>query len=426
MKREWKILVSSEKILAFLILLCFFFYEHIVFSIGNSMYNLLCLFTMGLSCVVIMKHIKKRSAIPIFGAWILVLLVFLSNNQILAHKVYWISLLNFLSALVAAFALAKSTRWIETALKTAKTFSLMYVFATLIFFVIPGMGQIQYAFWGYYPNGTDYGTAAYKAGLASNYSANGIYIAVALILIIAEMFWKYQLHTKIKKKEIFLLVLTAVALLLSTKRGHLVFSVFAIAIVFFLTLRGKISNKVFKFAGITIVLVAAFVVASYFIPQLNDTFLRLFDNETTDISMGRFNFWEYAMSEFNDNKLFGIGWFGFRFIDTNTAYTTGYFDAHCVYIQLLCETGIIGFAVMLYAMLSNWCKGIIDLRNISTIANSEFYETKAISFSCLWQTFCLLYAFTGNMLYDRTFMIYILSIAMIWAVKYQRNIHKIK
>ncbi|MGN0470457.1 MAG: O-antigen ligase family protein [Acutalibacteraceae bacterium] len=426
MKKEGIVSIISEKILAFLILLFFFFYEHIVYSIGSSVYYLLCFFAMGLSCFVAIKHIKKRSALPLFGAWILVLVILLYNNQIIAHNMYWISLLNFLSALFASFALIKSTVWIKAALKTAKAFSLLYVFATLLFFVIPDLGKFQYAFWGFYPNGTEQGIFVYKSGLASNYSANGIYISVALILIVAELFIKYQLHNKINAKQIVLLILTVSALLLTSKRGHLVFSALAIIIVFFLALRGRISNKIVKFVGIAIALIGIFMIASYFIPALNNTFERLFNAQTKDISMGRFNFWDYAMAAFNDNKLFGIGWFGFRFMNTNTAHSSGYFDAHCVYIQLLCETGIIGFVVTLYAILSNWVKGIIELRSIDAKENTERADTKVIAFSCLWQTFCLLYAFTGNMLYDRTFLIYILSIAMIWAVKYKRGSYKAK
>jgi O-antigen ligase len=284
------------------------------------------------------------------------------------------------------------------------------------------MGALQYAFWGYYPNGTKFGTVAYVAGLASNYSANAIYIVVSITIMIAKIFKKIQLKEKVPKVELVLLCCLIIAILLTSKRGHLVFSSLAIVLIYFFGTNGKIQNKILQFAGAAVLIISVLMVAMYFIPELNATFVRLFD-DSGDISMGRFNFWNHAIMAFQRNKLFGIGWYGFRFMDTNTAHTSGYFDCHNVYIQLLCETGIVGFIITVTSMA-------ISLKQATVSAKASVFQSKrehkgelseVLLFSSLFQMFCLLYALTGNMLYDRTFMMYIMSIAMLWSFQYQRN-----
>ncbi|MDD6489418.1 MAG: O-antigen ligase family protein [Clostridia bacterium] len=370
-----------------------------------------------------LKHFRKPKALYICGTWILVLIISLYNNQIIAHQIYWQSLLNYLSAFIAAIALIKSTGWIKSAISTAQIIGTIYALTTILFLFIPEMGAFQYSFWGYYPNGTNEGTTAYVAGLAANHSANAIYIVVALTISVAKIFRKLQLSEKVTKSDIFWLSCLVIAILLTTKRGHLLFSLLAIVLCYFFGMKGNIKNKFIYFLGIAVLLLSILMVAMYFIPELNATFIRLFD-DSGDISMGRFNFWKYAIMSFKENTLFGIGWFGFRFIDTNTAHTYGYFDCHNVYIQLLCETGIVGFIITVISMFVSLKNAIISSRSV-VFQNTDEKKNDDLAdvymFSSLFQIFCLLYSLTGNMLYDRTFMMYIMSIAMIWSVQYQKK-----
>ena len=87
-------------------------------------------------------------------------------------------------------------------------------------------------------------------------------------------------------------------------------------------------------------------------------------------------------------------------------------DAHNVFLQLLCETGIIGFSVFLslfvYAIVQTIQLVVKSTKDLLRLSD----KTKTVLvFSLCYQVFFLAYCITGNPLYDlETVYIYILSV----------------
>lgn len=413
-----------DNILAMAIVVYFFFYEMFQACISYSFANILCGVHIFLAGIVVITHIRKKTAFGIYWLWGIVLCITLFNNRVLANRLYLISFFNYFSAMVVAFSLAKSagTNWIDDYSKVTRICGWVYIIATLIFFVLPGVGEFQKSiWWGIYPNGTENGKYAYRAGLASSYSANGIYVSIALLSIAAPVISHFGTKHRIQKKEYIWVLLGAAALLLTAKRAHLLFTMSALIISYFALSEGKVENKFVRFIAIGIVLITTFVIACYFVPALSNTILRFTDNGG-DISTGRFLFWEYAYKKFLQHPWLGIGWFGFRFEPIDIKYTAGYYDAHCIYIQLLCETGIIGFSVVVFAMISTWIDCVKLCKQYRRELSDKWHSALVASASI--QIFMIIYGSTGNVLYDRCFIIYMMSLAVQWTIKYslQRGI----
>ena len=126
-------------------------------------------------------------------------------------------------------------------------------------------------------------------------------------------------------------------------------------------------------------------------------------------------YWLHALQLFSKNKLFGIGWLGFRFNSnsliqgTNTG-NIGYVDAHNVYVQLLCEVGIVGALFVIFVFVCCLISTIQTYRKYKKYIDAN--QTQILAISVALQTFCLVYGLTGNFLYDRVFFVYSFGIVL--------------
>ena len=85
-----------------------------------------------------------------------------------------------------------------------------------------------------------------------------------------------------------------------------------------------------------------------------------------------------------------------------------------IYLELLCETGLLGFCVFIMAMASSI---VITWKNINYLSHQErdveLTSIKlALSVSFAIQFFVLLYGMTGNPIYDSTFCFYAVAVAI--------------
>lgn len=73
-----------------------------------------------------------------------------------------------------------------------------------------------------------------------------------------------------------------------------------------------------------------------------------------DISSGRLELYQWAWAAFLQKPLFGIGWA--RFVDCITPefhqiHGLAVTDVHCIYLQFLCETGLVGAVLMIFPLV---------------------------------------------------------------------------
>ena len=84
-------------------------------------------------------------------------------------------------------------------------------------------------------------------------------------------------------------------------------------------------------------------------------------------------------------------------------------NVHNIYIQLLCECGIIGFIAFVLFFLWNIVSAIKKLRRVALTPDCDSKIRIILTFSVMYQVFFLMYGLTGNPLYDApTLVVYIL------------------
>ena len=122
-----------------------------------------------------------------------------------------------------------------------------------------------------------------------------------------------------------------------------------------------------------------------------------------DISSGRYDLYDKALQLFSNDKLFGIG-VG-NFINKSGMGT----DVHNVYLQVLCEQGIVGEILFLIPLVYFLLYTIKRIRKTSFDSNKRIYKM-----SLYIQLIYIGYSITGNLninLYG--YMIYFLAIGIV-------------
>ncbi len=237
-------------------------------------------------------------------------------------------------------------------------------------------------------------------GLTSQIGINAFYMA--LFVGFCEI--KALKEKSLKNKIFYFVALFAglFALIKTNKRGMLLFTVILFFVV--LILYNKRQIKKTAFAIVLCCFVGGVVLLFTDIgAQLSEKFLE------GGLS-GRDKLWEAAIQDFKAHPILGIG------IDS---YSTKYgLDTHNIYLQVLCETGIIGFALFAVFLLRNSYMAII-----SCLQCNENDPLKTICFFASFiQGIFILWGFSGNTFYDQFVLCwYMMSVAAIDFVIYTRR-----
>ena len=204
----------------------------------------------------------------------------------------------------------------------------------------------------------------------------------------------------------------SLAALLIQKRGFIVDTVVGIVLIRIFQIQRvnltavKIQGQLRRIGSIVLILILLVVVYNK-VPLVHDSVDSLIErfNSSDDTYSGRTDLYELAFTLYSGHELTGIGWGRYR---QNTVGFFGNNDssyaAHNVYIQLLCETGIIGLISFLIPAIVSVLYAIRKYRRI--IKNGIISTRKAsVETGLFLQLFFLAYCMSGNALYDYNFCI---------------------
>lgn len=241
------------------------------------------------------------------------------------------------------------------------------------------------------------------AGITGQTSINAYYIAI----FIGITFTKIILKNKHNQSNIILLLLGIVALFITGKRGMLLFTTLSIIIVYLYIMnkdKKNILKYIFYFCSISII---GYVVIIN-IPETQIVFKKMeLLQEEDNILNGRDYLWRESIKLFLESPILGVGPGVVDSILGNAS--------HNIYIQLLAETGILGFFTYTFAILFSL---ILSLKKAKDVfKNGETNLKQVAIISIFIQLLFITYGFTGNPLFSNIFLTpYIIAIAMINAI----------
>ena len=253
-------------------------------------------------------------------------------------------------------------------------------------------------------------------GIFPNTSAAGAFIVTGLVAYVTRL--RKQLRNNGLK---WLIIISfAIAFLIIQKRSFILASCIAIltilivhALFCFRRWDGKVDLYRVLVVGLIVCFIFLVCLFSYskigFVRNIMDSFLSKFENENDPLS-GRTVLYELALKLYSKSPVFGIGWAKYRPI-TKSIYKTATMDAHNVYLQLLCETGIVGTILYVTAVIVSLTLSILHYRKTIVSDTSECVSAKrenliTIEMGLFFQIFYIIYSLTGNPLYDYYFVIF--------------------
>ena len=211
------------------------------------------------------------------------------------------------------------------------------------------------------------------AGICSEHGINAIFISIYLAVVLSNMVKKFNI------KNCLLAIIGIIALLLTGKRGPLIANILAFIVIF---VKCNINNKkmiktffVFAIFGCGLIFVLKQV------PQANFVFERFQESfEEDNVLNGRDYLYGLQLESINENTILGIGIRGVMTLTNGN-------DGHNIYLQVLCELGLLGFTVII----------IIILGNVFSVIKKE--PSKHVLISLYYQVFFIIDGITGNPLY---------------------------
>ena len=336
--------------------------------------------------------------------WLIVVVIFflsavISNNKIASVEIVCMIAMAVMLKIIYENSDIKLSKFFINFVEMA---SCIHVIATIMQLINPGFIQNI--------NTSILGSAGIKtnlellkvgsyAGITAQTAVNAYYITIFICI----KFSKILTEKRYKVINVMWLLVAIIALFLTGKRGMVICIIISSSILYLYKMRSNY-KKIVKNIVIALIFIAFFYIIIINVPEakvLIDKTSQLEKNN--DILNGRSYLWSETIKIFKCYPIMGIEIGSIK--DILGDYS------HNVYIQLLAETGIIGFLSYAIAITTSLLMSIKKLKNALKGKNKMVMEI--LGFSILMQIIFIIYSITGNPLYGHIFLIpYIISTAM--------------
>ena len=362
--------------LFFLLLHPFYLYILNTFKIYQMPLTIIAILLL----VLLTKLKIPKKLITLMLPWV-IFFVYMALNNI--GKIN--DLLFYFIMIIIMLLLSMNNGWQKETIKLITIMLLPHILFTLIFFFVPNLyvrvrpiiAARNIMFEGY------------RTALTGHYSTNAIYISIS-VLIFGSVFFQKKMK-EIEKKYVFLFLVSIMAILLTTKRGPLIFSLASVFITYILVDKKRFSNRFIKVLFSLMILFVMFYLVANYIPALAGAFARF----SEDGDSGRSVMYLLAIKMFLMNPLMGSGTGAYKiqycyYLAKDADHM--YLNTHNVYLQLLAENGIIGLVMFLFAAILTLIISIKLLQEFHIKNNSnECVMYISVAFQVYFLLYCLLF-----------------------------------
>lgn len=267
-------------------------------------------------------------------------------------------------------------------------------------------------------------------GLLTGFSSNPGFTAGHVVTgILAAYSQSQALNTQGRKLTIktkLSIIVLVSSILLIGKRGHLLALLFALILSYLIYNRGKKRMIAINILLIgTVVLIPTLLFLSDWLSvvpafgRISDTIVGVLNGD--DVTSGRSKLFAHALLQFQNHPVFGIGWGNYRSSVIGTVTLMTELDTHNIYLQLLCETGIVGLVCVAIPMIVFLIQGIKNIGIIKSKWPENLFIKCVGLYSLSYQLFFLVYGISGNPLYDYNYAIMYFVSCAITALIYRKS-----
>lgn len=242
----------------------------------------------------------------------------------------------------------------------------------------------------------------YYAGINWQVGFTAFYIIIGIGIIFILNDYRLRLNS------LFMLAVLGVGLIITNKRSHLLYVCMALVIVYVISSKNKkiISNSIkIGIVGAVVLVVGWIIINKYqhitLFGRILETVQQIQMGE--DYTTGRTTLHEYAWQLFLKNKWDGIGWGVFSKLNVLLSSSGSGLMVHNVFLQLLCETGLVGGSLFILAVVMLFLKTVFSLRKIVDI-ESKRKQINSLKVSIYIQILFICFCISGNALYDHCFL----------------------
>lgn len=378
---------------------------------GGSFYlNRILYVASIIVCIVAWKN--KKNLLGGILPFLMVLIVCFFNNGNIAHKSNTIMVWSLCAIILFYYLSSNTCEWHVFLIKVLAIIGLLYAWTVIQCLITPSFfTKVCLPFFQHYGYANDMNNlyqGGYITGFSPHYSITAIYLAVTFGAAIA-----YGFASKFTSKKYSIIAIVIFAsILLTGKRAP---SMFIVATTFILYLLVHCDEPIKRWEKIILIALSGVLVlllAAQFIPHLLNVVNRFIETEESgDIEMGRGITRALALQLWLENPLFGIGWDAFKYYYRE--FNGVFLNVHCVYVQLLCEVGVVGALPFYLFFVISIVKAVLLLRRMTLDHEENFSKHLVLIYSVYIQIFFLLYCLTGNPLYDNpTIFTYLMGCSM--------------
>lgn len=413
---------KKELIYSFIVIGMLFLSFHDGFISALGLYTLASVAVYGAICAVLPFVIKSK-IYTLDCLWLMLIFYIVIRNQEFRNGVY-LSFMAIMFSLLTIILLNQSDYWIDTARKALIFFSAEHIIFGFLFLALPSVYTRLII--SHYPadaraNLRNYLASRIFMGLTEHYTSSGTYCSIAVIIA-----FSYFLLNPKSKKNLFFLLITLTALVLTQKRAPLAFIVMTFSAVYFIYKKVDVKT-VIKFLALIIVAGIVVIILYNKVELINNAFSRFVESaDEKDVTNGRLPLYSQAIDIIKKYPILGMGWGGYRyrFAYGLTTQNNPILNAHDIYLQIFAETGIIGLIAFL-SFFIYFLSVTIKIIKSGSMKMMSMNEKWCIVFSVCMQIWFLLSGVFENVLYSpQTTVPYALSVAM--ALKMSRKFSGIR
>ena len=349
---------------------------------GAYIGNLYILQFIALAFAILSLNLKQIKIKSDTILWIILCIILIMSSAYSINKLDSIEVASLICMAMILKMLYenKEKEWKEYFLKLTLIASGVHVMATIMQLIFPSLinsvNSIILGSEGMKTNQELYRAGGY-AGITAQTSVNAFYIAIFIGII----FLKFIFEKKYKMVNTFFLIISIIALFITGKRGMLSFTLLSIILIYLYTAM-KDKKNILKYVTMILIIGTIGYAAVTNIPQTKVVIdkIQILSEQENGLN-GRDILWKESIKVFKDNPIMGIG------IGTIQILIGEY--SHNIYIQLLAETGIIGFTIYILATLISL---FITMKKANIILRKEDIKSKInILFSLFIQGIFIMY-----------------------------------